>query len=90
MSIPRRAWQAGHPIVTTKGCGKVSDWHVAGAQFEEFARHMHFTMSFFHEWHLERALLANASAVLSGYIILTLGKSKSFAHARYIMQTCEL
>lgn len=45
-------------VLTTAGCGEITDWHAAGAQIEGFAKHMHLTMSFFHEWHLERALLA--------------------------------
>lgn len=45
-------------IVTTAGYGQLSDWKAAGRLKPEIARHMQMTMSYFHEWHLERARLA--------------------------------
>lgn len=45
-------------ILTTAGYGQLSDWQAAGHFNPELARHMHLMMSYFHEWHLERARLA--------------------------------
>lgn len=47
-------------IVHTEGYGLISDWNTAAAYIPEFARHMHLVMMYYHEWHIERALLAAA------------------------------
>lgn len=47
-------------VVSTEGYGQISDWNAAAAYIPEFAKHMHLVMSYYHEWHVERALLAAA------------------------------